>query len=148
MRYWSDSRRQLFYCLAYRVAELVQAPSFQSSTKGETDVGAHQPKLNILRLVDHRVLESFQPGGLPTKDEKGTHPDHCEENAGGTENGFGWRDTRDFLCEVQASMTALNAETVPSRSLGCRVLCSMAGTRGDCERIVGVKVVKEATSPD
>jgi hypothetical protein len=102
MRCRSNSRRQLFDRLAHRVAELVHALSFHSSTEGEADVGAHLPKFDVIRLIDHRVLEPFSARGLPTKDEKEAHPDHGEENAGGTEDGFGWGDTRDLLCEVQS----------------------------------------------
>jgi len=34
--------------------------------------------------------------------EEETYPDHCEEDAGGTKNSLGWRDTRDLLREIQA----------------------------------------------
>ena len=89
----SNSRRQLLDRLARRIAELVQALSFQSSTEGKTDAGAHLPKFDVISLIDHRVLERRSARGLPTKDGKVTHPYHTEENAGGTKHGLGRCDT-------------------------------------------------------
>ena len=98
----SNSRRQLFDRLVHRVTELVQALPFQSSTEGKTDARAHLPKFVVISLIGHRVLEPCSAHDLPTKDGKETHPDHGEQNAGRSEYGLGWRDTRDLLGEVQS----------------------------------------------
>ena len=143
-----NSRRQLFDCLAHRVAELVQILSFQSSAEGETDVGEHLPKFDVIRLIGHFVLELFQPGDYQQRKRGKPTLIIARRMLAEPKTALAGVILETSFARFKASITTFNAETVPSCSLGCWVVCSIAETRSDCERIVSVEVVKETTSPD
>jgi hypothetical protein len=54
--HWSNSRRQLFDCLAYGIVEIFQQLPIQTPTEGGTDISAGQPKFDAVFLVGHRLL--------------------------------------------------------------------------------------------
>ena len=53
-------RPQLVNYLQHRAVELVQLLPIQSSVKGDANVGAGQPKFDVIDLVDNRILGAFQ----------------------------------------------------------------------------------------
>jgi hypothetical protein len=115
-----NSRCQLLDCLEHGVVEVVQPLPFQSPVEDGTNFSAGQPKFDVVHLVDHRVLGAFQSAIDQRKNvnQKGTHSDHCEDNADGAKSGLGGRDTESSFARFKASMAAFNAEMAPSRSLG------------------------------
>jgi len=61
VRWWCDSRRQPVDCLNHRVVKIVQPLPFQSPIERDTDISAGQPELDVIHLIDHRVLCLFHP---------------------------------------------------------------------------------------
>jgi hypothetical protein len=119
--YRRNSRRQLVDCFAHRVAEVAQPLPLQSPVEGGTDVRAGQPKFDVVHPVDHGVLCGFRSVFGQQKNQKGTHSDHCEDNADGAKNGLGRCNTREFLGEIQSFDGGIQRRdcTLPSfRSLG------------------------------
>ena len=51
-----NSRRQLVYRLTNGRTEVVQFLPVRSSIKGPTDIGAVQPKIDVILFIDHRIL--------------------------------------------------------------------------------------------
>ena len=97
-----NSRRQLFDCLGHGVAKIIQPLPVQSTVEGGADFSAGQSEFDVIHLVDHRVLVVSQSVcNRSTKYQKETDSDDCEDNTDGAKNSFGWRDNRDFLCEIQ-----------------------------------------------
>ena len=69
------------------------------------------------------TIESLLPVslGLPRATEEETHLEHCEENADGAKNSFGWCNTRDLLREIHGldgHIQRGETTTPPLRSLG------------------------------
>ena len=135
MRRWGSSRRQLFDCLAHRVAELVHAFSFQSSTEGETDVGARLPKFDVISLIGHRVLELFQPVAYQQRSRRLTLI-IARRILAEPKTALAGVMLEASFARFKASMRTFNAEMVPSRSLG-RGLGFMVETGGRWKRTVG-----------
>jgi len=99
------THRQLLDCLAHGVVKVIQTLPAQSPVEGSTDVSAGQRKFDVVRIVYHGVLSTFQSavddGSTVTKNQKETHFDHSEDNTNGAKDGLGRRDTREFLREIQ-----------------------------------------------
>lgn len=55
--YWFDPRIQLVYRFAHRLTEVCQSLPVHSSIKGLADMGATEPKIDIVPFVGHEVLE-------------------------------------------------------------------------------------------
>ena len=53
-------RRQLVYRLTNGPTEVVQSLSIRPSIKRSTDIGAVQPKINVVLFIDHRILVEGQ----------------------------------------------------------------------------------------
>jgi len=62
MHRWSGSRCQLPNRLARGSAELVQLPSAHPTVKGSTYIGAGEPEFDVVPLVDHGVLATYEFG--------------------------------------------------------------------------------------
>jgi hypothetical protein len=62
MNRWFDPRRQLIYCPAYRLTEVVQFPPIQSPIKRSTYIRAVEPEFDVILLVDHGVLDKSERG--------------------------------------------------------------------------------------
>ena len=137
MRRWSNSHRQLFDCLAHRVAKLVQALLFQSSTESETDVGARLPKFDVVSLIGHRVLEPFQSAACEQRSRRRSTLIMARRMLAEPKTALAGVILATSFARFKASMAVFNAETVPSRSSGCWVLCSMVETRGVARRSRG-----------
>ena len=60
LRHWCGSHCQLVDCLAHGVVEFVQPLPAQSPVKGGADVSAGQPKFDVIHLVGHLILGTFQ----------------------------------------------------------------------------------------
>jgi len=56
-----NSRRQLADRLNHRVVKIVQLPPLQSPVERGTDISAGQPKLDVIHLIDHRILGPLHP---------------------------------------------------------------------------------------
>ena len=56
------SRRQLIYCIAHGLGEVIQLLSIHSSVKGLADISTGQPKVDIILFIDHCVLALYEPG--------------------------------------------------------------------------------------
>jgi hypothetical protein len=54
-------RCQLIDCLAHGLIEDIHLFSVHPSVKSVADVGAGQSELDIIRLVEHRILYTYQP---------------------------------------------------------------------------------------
>ena len=94
-----NSRCESVDFLAYGVIESLPV---QSLVEGGTDVGAGQPKFDVICSVNHRVLSRvyFSLQSV-NENRKETHSDHCENNADGSKNSLGRHNIGDFLCEIQ-----------------------------------------------
>ena len=104
MYHIGNSLRQLVDCLAHRAAQLAQPLPIQPPVESSTDVGANQPKLDVVRIIDHRVLYGFcqrPPDQYEQPLPEGTHFNHCENNADGAKDGLGRRDARHLLRDGQ-----------------------------------------------
>ena len=119
MRCRSNSRRQLFDRLAHRIAELVHALSFQSSTEGETDIGARFPKFDVIRLIGHRVLERFQPTVHKQRTRRRLTLIMERRMLAEPKTALAGVMLAISFARSRASMSTFNAEMVPSHSLGC-----------------------------
>ena len=131
-----NSRRQLFDRLAHRVAELVQALPFQTSTEGKTDAGAHLPKFYIISLIGHRVLEPCSALACQQRMRRRLTLIIPRRMLAETNTALAGVILETSLARFKASMNTFNAEMIPSWSLGCWVLGSMVKTGGRWERIV------------
>ena len=136
MRCRSNSHRQLFDRLAHRVAEFIQALFFQSSTEGEADVGAHLPKFDVIRLIDHRVLEPFQCVAYQQRTRRGHTLIMARRILTEPKTALAGVILETSFARFKASINTFSAEMAPSCSLGCWVLGSMVKTGGIWERIV------------
>jgi len=58
----SNSRRQMVYRIAHGLAKVAQFLSVHPPVEGLTDIGAGQPKFDIVLFVGHRVLVMCEPG--------------------------------------------------------------------------------------
>jgi len=67
--HWYNSRRQLVYRIAHRLAEIVHLLSIHSPGEGSTDLGAEQPKIDIIPFVDHCVLAVCEPDVFRRREE-------------------------------------------------------------------------------
>ena len=85
-----NSHHQLIYRIDHGLTELFQPPSFHSPLEGSTDFGTEQSDFDVIQFVGHRVLTVCELHLIT--EEEGTYSDHCEEDAGGAENGLGWGD--------------------------------------------------------
>jgi len=94
-----NSRCQLLDRLEHGLVEVAQSLPFQSTVEGSADLSTGQSKLNVIHLIDHRVLNS-RISAFAIDQQQETHFDHCEDNAGGAKNSLGRRDTRKFLREI------------------------------------------------
>ena len=56
MHCWCNSRRKLVDGLNHRAVEIVQTLPLQSPVEGGTNTSAGQPELDVIHLIDHRVL--------------------------------------------------------------------------------------------
>jgi len=95
-----DSRPQLFDCLQYRVVEVAQPLPLQSSVQVNADVSAGQPKVDVISLVDHRILGAFQLA-IGQRNQRKADSDHREDDADGAKYDLGWYDVRDPSRDIQ-----------------------------------------------
>ena len=58
----TDSRLQLIYRIAHRLAELVSPLSVRSPPKGVTDVGTQYTEVHAILFVGELILGTFEPG--------------------------------------------------------------------------------------
>ena len=58
---WLNSRCQLVDRLVHGLIEVIHLLSVHPPVKGGADVGTGQPELDIIRLVEHRILYTHQP---------------------------------------------------------------------------------------
>jgi len=97
---WLSPRCQLCNRIAHGLTKVVHLLSVHPPLKGSTDITAAEPELDILLFVGHRVLGGCESETHHRKWE-GMYPYHCQEGTGGAKCGLGWRDARDFFCEIQ-----------------------------------------------
>jgi len=109
---WRNPRRQLLDCLAHGVVEVVQPLPVQFPIEGGADVGASQPKFDVIGLVDHRVLGAFR--SVADKWGWGTHSDRCEDDADGAKTTLAGVMFESSFARFKASMVAFNTRIVPS----------------------------------
>ena len=57
---WFSSRRQLLDCFAHGAIEVVQPLPVQSPVERSADISAGQPKFDVIHLVGHLILGTFQ----------------------------------------------------------------------------------------
>ena len=95
-----DLRRQLIYCLAHRLIEVVRSLPAHSSVERSTDIGAIQPEIDVLLFVGHRILKKRE--STHRRRPEAAYPNHGQENANCPENGLGRCDPRDFLRKVES----------------------------------------------
>ena len=101
MSYWCNSQRQLFDRLAHRIVEITQPLPFQTPVESGTDLGADQPKFDVIHLVGQVILGGFQFEIDATESQKVTYSDHRKDDDDGTKSRLGWCVTRDLLREIQ-----------------------------------------------
>jgi hypothetical protein len=82
-----NSRCQLIYRVAHRLAEIVQFLFAHPPFEGFADISTEQPEFDVVLFVDHRVLTMCEPS-ISHRRREGTHPDHGEENGDGTKGGY------------------------------------------------------------
>ena len=56
-----NSRCQLVYRIAHRLAEVVQFLVAHPSSEGSADIGTRQSEFYVVLFVDHRVLATREP---------------------------------------------------------------------------------------
>ena len=54
---WFDPRGQLVYRLAHGPTEVAQSLPIHSPTQRSADIGAGQPKVNVILVVNYSVLD-------------------------------------------------------------------------------------------
>ena len=59
----------MIYCIAHRLAELVQFLPAHPPFERFADIGARQPKIDVVLFVGHRVLTAREPGSSRKRKE-------------------------------------------------------------------------------
>lgn len=77
----------MIYRLPEGLGEVVQFLSIHTPVKATTDAGAAQPELNVIPVVDRRVLDTVNPKFVVADEE--TYSDHLHEGTGGTNYSLG-----------------------------------------------------------
>ena len=85
--------------------------------------------------------------GTSDRGEEGTYPNHGQEDVDGTENCFGWGDTRNLLWRFVASMATFNEERTPFRPFGRWDLASIAKVKAAARESGEVEVAKKDANP-
>ena len=136
MRDRYNSRRQLVDCLAHRVIEIVQPLPVQSSVEGRTDVGAGQPKFNVVHLIGQIVLDTFQ--SIIDRQITRRKLTLIVARITLTEPKMALAGValETSLARFKTSTAAFNAETMPYLSLGRWDSASMVESRSSEERTV------------
>ena len=137
MRCRCNSRRQLVDCLARGVIEIVQPPPVQSIVEGGTDVGAGQPKFDVIFPLDQCVLGACQSTIGQQKTSRKLTLIVERRTLTVPKTALAGAIAEASFAGSNASMAVFNAEIASSgRSLGRWDPTSIAETRGSRERTV------------
>ena len=126
---WCNPRRQLVDCLAHGVIEIVHPLPAQSPVEGGTDASAGQPKFNVIHLVDHGVLGSFQPA-FKQKTRRELTLIIARITLTEPKTALAGVILETSFVRFKASMNAFNVKTVFSCPLGRWDSACMVETRG------------------
>ena len=129
-----DSRCQLDYRITHRLIELIQFPPTHAPVERRADLGAAQPELNVLKLVDHGVLAKLQPGAC--RRERGRTLIIVRRTLTQPKTAFAGVILETSFARFMASMAAFSEEMTPSRPFGGWELASMVETGGDCGKVM------------
>ena len=135
----------------HRAVEVIQALPLQSTVKNRADSGAGQPKVDVIHLVGHRVLDAFQSAIDEGEVLTGRKLTLIIVRATPTEpkTALAGVIVEASFARFKASMAAFNVETAPSRSLGRLEGSAMVvKTEGSCGERRGTQAVGKAVNPD
>ena len=99
--HWSDSRIQISNRVKDGLVEFVQPFPLQSSVEDLTYTPAVPPKLDILLVAGHSVLNGCKLTVRVCRAGE-MYPNHSEEGTGGGESDLSRLDNTGVLCGVQS----------------------------------------------
>ena len=142
------SRCQLIYCVAHRLAEIVQLLSVHSPVEGPTDIGAEQSDLDVIRFVDHRVLLCVSPENLPAYEERTSRTlIMVRRMVTVPKTALAGVMLEISFARFRASMAILSEERTASRPFGRWDLVAIVGTRDSWEKAVGAQAGRKSPDP-
>jgi len=129
-------RCQLLDPFEHGAVEVVQLLPLQSPVEDFADFSAGQSKFDVIHLVDHRVLVTFQ-SVICQKQSRGRKPTLIIVRTTLTEpkTGLAGVMLENSFAMFIASMATFKVEITPSCSLGFWDLSAMVGTQGGCEEV-------------
>ena len=130
-----NSLSQSFDCLTYGVIEVVFTLPVKSPVESGTDVGARQPKFDVIHPVDHRVLGAFQ-SVLDQQKSRILTLIIASRTLTEPKTALAGVLPEISFARLKASMNPFSVEMTPSRSLGRWDPVSMNETRGRRKRFV------------
>jgi hypothetical protein len=98
---WFDSQSQFSNRIQDGLVELIQPSPLQSSVEHLTHVTASPPKVDEILIVGHGVLERRESEVHLHCTVGGTHSDHTQEDASGSEGDLSWWYATGVFCDAQ-----------------------------------------------
>ena len=129
-----NPRCQLVYRLTHGPTEVVEFLPIRSSIKGSTDIGAVQPKIDEILLIDHRILVGGERGSQIRRRRIGRKHTLIMVSTTLTEpkTAFAGVTLDISFARFIASMDTFNVETRPPRPLGRREVVAIVKSGGKC----------------
>ena len=148
VHYRCNSRRELVDCLNNRIFKFVQALPLQSPVEGDTNISAGQPKLDVIHLVDHRVLGSCHLAVVQRRLGEKLTLIILRITLTVPKTALAGVTLENSLARFRASTAAFSKDRAPSRCFGRWGFVAMVWTRGSCKRAVRCEAVRKNPNPN
>jgi hypothetical protein len=99
---WFDSQIQISNRMEGGLVEFIQPSPLQSLVELKTHVVASPHKVDEILIVEHRVLGRREPEVYLRRMVGGTHSNHSQEDASGSEGDFSCWYATGVFCDVQS----------------------------------------------